>query len=218
MAINGPWFLGELNSNLDFSIHPLPIISETKERAKPYLTVEGAMVSAYTKNPKEAQNLASFLVSKESASIRAIKGKQSVATPKVYESPELANDPIQKAFLAQLNHSYPTPNRPEMSATWKPMSNAIGRVARKALTPKAALQGALQEYQIFTRPPPPAANPTPYIILGTLLLLGIFGYFGLQFNKHKKGIRDNWSAYLYVAPSAFAMLLLTIWLSLGRPP
>ena len=34
MAINGPWFLGEINPDIDFSVYPLPVISSTNERAK----------------------------------------------------------------------------------------------------------------------------------------------------------------------------------------
>lgn len=210
LAINGPWFLGEISNSINYSVHPLPVISETGERAKPYLTVEGVMLSAQAQHPKEATNLAEFLISKESATIRAKQGKQSVATTSAYQDPDLASNPIQQAFLAQLDYSVPMPNRPEMSATWEPMARAIRRIARGALTPKAAMITAQQEYDIYTKPPPPPANPVPYMILAGLLVLAGLGLGTKQFLKYKKDIRTNGFAYLYVAPAALAMLVLTV--------
>ena len=209
LAINGPWFLGEISDSINYSVHPLPVLSKTGERAKPYLTVEGVMLSAQAQHPKEATELASFLISTKSATIRAKEGKQSVTTKAAYLDPQLASDPIQQAFLAQLEYSVPMPNRPEMSATWEPMARAIRRIARGALTPKAAMITAQQEYDIYTKPPPPPANPLPYIIIAGLLILSGLGFATKQFLKHKKGIQAHGYAYLYVAPAALAMLVLT---------
>jgi arabinogalactan oligomer/maltooligosaccharide transport system permease protein len=209
LVINGPWFLGEISKDIDYSVHPLPIISKTGTRAKPYLTVEGAMISAQAQHPKEATKLAEFLASKEGATARALEGKQSVATTSAYEHPKISSDPIQKAFLIQLNHSIPMPNRPEMSATWEPMARAIRRIARGTLTPKAAMITAQQEYEVYTKPPPPPANPMPYFVLAGMFVLGLFGYAGRQWVAHRKEIRTNAYAYLYVAPAALAMLVLT---------
>ena len=102
------------------------------------------------------------------------------------------------------------PNRPEMSATWEPMARAIRRIARGALTPKAAMMTAQQEYEIYTKPPPEPSNPLPYQIVALFLIILGFGYAVQQWMRYKSEVRNNLTAYLYVAPATLAMLLLTV--------
>ncbi|MEC8381578.1 MAG: extracellular solute-binding protein [Myxococcota bacterium] len=208
-VINGPWFLGEINDNINYEVHPLPRISDNNQAAAPFLTVDGAMISGYATDPNAAAKLAQHLASTKSATRRAIEGKQSVATLSAYDNPQIANDPVIGAFRRQLDATVPMPNRPEMSATWEPMARAVRRISRKALTPQAALDQAQTEFDIVTRPPPPPANPTIYIILALMGLLGLVGWLGLQIRNHFDGMKKHWSAYLYVAPAAIAMTALT---------
>ena len=73
------------------------------------------------------------------------------------------------------------------------------------MSPETALTNA-KTGLIFTRPVPPAANPVPYLIILGLGILRIVGYLGWQLGI---AIRKNKFAYLYVAPAAIAMTLLT---------
>ncbi len=171
--------------------------------------MEAAFVSSQSVNPEQAKNLAVFLASTEASSIRAIQGRQSVATLSTYNDEKVSSDPILSAFKDQLSQTKPLPNQPKMSATWEPMARAIRRVSRGALTPKAALDQAQLEFSILTRPPPEQANTIPYLIIFGGLFLGLMAYIGRQILQHKAQIKEHWSSYLYVAPAAFAMTLLT---------
>jgi arabinogalactan oligomer/maltooligosaccharide transport system permease protein len=209
LVINGPWFLSSINEDINYEIHPLPIVSETGLSAAPFLSVEGAFLSAYSTHPTESVALAKFLGTTESAVHRAVKGRQTVATLEAYDNPKISDDPIIMAFRRQLEQTTPTPNTPQMSATWEPMARAVRRVNRGAMSPEVALAGAQTEFEIFTRPPPPEANPIPYLVFLGLGILSVFGYLGWQFKKNSVAIKRNKFAYLYVAPAAIAMTLLT---------
>lgn len=209
VVINGPWFISSIDPSISYEINPIPIVSETGKPASPFLSVEGAFLSAYSQYPKEAVRLAQYLGSAESSLYRATKGRQTVATLKTYQNDKVKNDPVIMAFRRQLERATPTPNIPEMSATWEPMARAIRRVNRGAMTPETALTNAQTEFEIFTRPVPPEANPVPYLAALGLFVLGILGYLGWQFRENSTAIRKNKLAYLYVAPAAIAMTLLT---------
>ena len=133
MVINGPWFLGEIREGVPFSVHPLPTVTETGRPAEPFLTVEAAFVSAESQRKEAAGRLARFLASEKGAVLRAVKGRQSVATMSAYSDPSLQSDRILDAFRKQLDLSRPLPNRPEMAATWEPMARAVRRVSRGEL-------------------------------------------------------------------------------------
>jgi arabinogalactan oligomer / maltooligosaccharide transport system permease protein len=210
MVVNGPWFLGEIASDIDFGVVPLPIVSATGEPARPFLTVEAAMISAHAAHPDEAIALAQFLASPEAALVRAIEGRQSVATLAAHEDPRVANDPQLAAFRAQLDATVPLPNRPEMGATWEPMARAQRRVARGTLEPEVAVRTAQKEYDIVTRPPPPEADSTLYVILAGLLSLGGFGFVVRGAWTQRAAIKKHRFAYTTVAPAALAMGILVV--------
>ena len=67
MTISGPWFLSSIADGVEYSIHPLPIVTDTQLPAKPLLTVEAAFVSAFSPNLDAAEDLAAHLASLEVA-------------------------------------------------------------------------------------------------------------------------------------------------------
>ena len=209
-VINGPWFLGEIDPSVDFAVSPLPVVSATGEPAAPFLTVEGVMVSGFAAQPEAASDLAQWLVSHDAALTRAVDGRQSVATLSAAEDPAVADDPVLQAFRAQLDATVPLPNRPEMAATWEPMARGLRRVTRGALTPDAAVRAAQQEFDIVMRPPPPAADPTPYLVFLALFVGGGLSWLGLRAWQARGQIREMGFAYLYVGPAALSMGLLVI--------
>ncbi len=210
MVISGPWFLGEVSPDVDFFIAPLPTVSQTGKPASPYLTVDGAFVSAYAEHPAEALDFARFLASPDAARRRALQGRQSVASLAAAADPDVAADPILSAFRRQLDASVPMPNVPEMQVTWEPMARALRRVTRHAMTPEAAVEGAQVEYQILTRPPPPPADPRPYVAVVGLALVGALAWFLPRAWRARRDARSYAYAYAYVAPAALSMAALVV--------
>jgi len=210
MVISGPWFLGEIGSQVHFGVAALPTVSATGQPAAPYLTVEGAFVSAYAKHASAARDLARYLAAPEAARVRAVQGRQAVTSQIAAADPAIATDPILSAFRTQLDAAVPMPSVPEMAATWEPQARALRRVTRHALTPEAAAKAAQQEYDIVSRPPPPATSPVPYLVVTGLALLGALGWFGPQVWRARRAVLQWRFAYAYVAPAALSMFALVV--------
>jgi len=208
MAINGPWFLGEIDKSVDFQISPLPTVSETGQAAAPLLTVEGAMVSAFSQHPDEARAFAAWLASPAAALTRATRGRQGVATLAALDDPAVAGDPVLSAFRAQLDHTIPTSSEPVMAATWEPMARALRRALRGASTPEEAVKQAQQELLVVSKPPPDEVDASPFWAAVTILALGGLGWIGLEAWRKRAEMRRSAHAYLYVAPAALSMALL----------
>ena len=210
MVINGPWFLGEIDSKLDIGIAPLPMMSDTQEPARPYLTVEAVQVSAQSQHHRAAWALAQWLAAHDQAVERAIQGRQSVATVSVYDDQRVVNDPILSAFKAQMDSAVPMSTDPLMAASWEPLARAIRRVMRGAHTPQSALDAAQTEFEVVIRPPPPPSNPTPYIIVAGLSFLGLLGWVGRNAWTQRHKIRSFSHAYRWIGPATLSMGILVI--------
>ncbi len=210
LAVNGPWFLGEIDPSVDFGIVPLPEVSATGRPAAPFLTVEAVLLSAYARQPEAATALARYLVTEEVAVVRAVEGRQAVATLSALSHPEVADDPILGAFRAQLEASVPTPNVPAMAATWEPQARALRRVLRGAQSPEDAVRAAQVEYNIVTAPAPPPADPRPYLALAAVVVAGLAVVGGRRFWAARKAVWAHRSAYGYVAPAFVGLALLVV--------
>ncbi|MBM4386673.1 MAG: extracellular solute-binding protein [Deltaproteobacteria bacterium] len=124
MVINGQWFLSEIEGNVNFGVVPLPAISPEK-KPKPFLTIEAVFMARNCKNKDAAIEAMKFLVSDESARIRALEGRQTVANKETYDIPEIKDDPIFEAFRRQAEDSIIIPSSPEMQVVWSTMDMAI---------------------------------------------------------------------------------------------
>ena len=165
-VINGPWFLGEIDKNVPYSVAVLPKVSESGEVMKPFLTVEAYLVSNHeTTNKKGAAEFGKFLVSHDAAKVRAVTGRQSVATASVYEDEEVATDEILNVFKKQAEVSVPMSNNPKMRMVWEPLAGALRKVLRGADTPENALESAQQQFKIFSKPLPKAQSPVVFVII-----------------------------------------------------
>lgn len=209
-VINGPWFLGEISDDVDFGLAPLPVITSEGRPAQPYLTVEGVLVSAHARNPEPARALAAHLVTPAVALRRAVDGRQAVTTLETLNAPAVQQDAVLAAFAAQLDSTMPMPNVPEMGKTWEPQARALRRVLRGAQSPEDAVRAAQTEFEIVSRPPPPEADGRPYLAIGIALMMAILGLIGRGAWQSRGQIRNNLSAYAYVAPAAIGMGLLVI--------
>lgn len=141
MVISGPWFRGEIAKDIHYKVALLPIISETNTRALPFMSSEGVMMSAKSKNKDAAFKVMKYLVNDESAYIMAKIGKQPVANKSVYSHKDIADDPFLPIFKKQIKYSIPMPSIPQMTFVWSPASSAINAVINGE-SPKKALDKA----------------------------------------------------------------------------
>lgn len=146
MVFSGPWFLGEISKNVDYGLAPLPTISEAGNKPiRPWITVEGVYIAGPSKNKDAAFEFAKFVTDVPAAKTLALEGRQTPANKGVYSDPQVAGDPVLKAFRKQVDVAVPMPNLPEMSMVWSPATTAMNTVVKKAATPKAALDEAQKE-------------------------------------------------------------------------
>ena len=210
MVINGPWFLGEISEDISFAVAVLPVVSDTGVRGRPFLTAEALMVSAHTSHPEAALEVARLLTSDESATIRAVQGRQAVANRATWEDPRVGGDPVLAVFRAQLPETVPMSNRPEMRSVWEPAQMAMRRLLRGSASPAEAVATAQQRFRILTRPPPPPADTTIYIAAFVLVVFALFFMLWRHARKTSmvQGIRSNLHAYAYLGPMALTVLAL----------
>jgi arabinogalactan oligomer/maltooligosaccharide transport system substrate-binding protein len=143
MVFNGPWFIGEISPSIDYGLAVLPTIDEAGGKPmRPWLTIEGAYVSASSRQKEAAYDFVRFLASKEAGLILALEGRQLHTNAAVYRDPRVSRDTVLKAFHDQLASAEPMPNRAEMTMVWSPATTAMNKVVKGNSTPEAALQEA----------------------------------------------------------------------------
>ena len=131
---------------VDYGLAPLPTISENGNKPmRPWITVEGVYVAAPSKSKDAAYEFAKYLTDVPAARVMALEGRQTPANKGVYADPQVAGDPVLKAFRQQVDVAIPMPNLPEMSMVWSPATTAMNVIVKKAATPKAALDQAQKE-------------------------------------------------------------------------
>ena len=140
MVLSGPWFLSEVEEDVDVGLAVLPTIDEAGgEPMGPWLTVEGIYISAGSKHKEEAYELLKYMVSDEAALVMSTEGGQLPSNIAVYENPEVADDPVLSAFRAQLETAVPMPNYAEMTLMWSPVTTAMNKIVKGSASPEVAL-------------------------------------------------------------------------------
>jgi arabinogalactan oligomer/maltooligosaccharide transport system substrate-binding protein len=143
MIFSGPWFLGEIDPSIEWGLAMLPAVDDAgKMPLRPWMTVEGAFVAAPSKHKDAAYDFVKFLTDLPSARVMALEGRQSPSNAAVYADPQVAKDPVLKAFKAQVDVAVPMPNLPEMSMTWSPVTIMMASIAKRTIAPQAALDKA----------------------------------------------------------------------------
>lgn len=210
-VINGPWFLGEIGKNVPYSVAVLPKVSSTGESMRPFLTVEAYLISNHETTDKAgAAAFGKFLVSHSAAKVRAITGRQSVATVSVYEDEEVATDEILNVFKKQAEVSVPMSNNPKMRMVWEPLAGALRKILRGADTAENALDGAQQQFKIFSKPLPAAQSPVVFVIILVVAALAGLVFTVRQIKKYKffEKLISSPTPYIYLFPAMFSMLVL----------
>lgn len=212
MVISGPWFTGEIEPNVPYSIHPLPIVSETGKPMVPFLGVEAAFVSSRSAQPEVAQAFAKFLSLGDATVTRVTLGRQIPAELAAYENAAVAKDQMVSAFRAVAERGTPTPNTLEMARVWEPMKLALRAVLQGGVSPSDAGQLAERRYRALNREAPPTTTPFPWIVgLG----LGLMAFGGWQLRQARgKSFAQRYPeagrGLLYVAPAATGLFVLVI--------
>jgi arabinogalactan oligomer/maltooligosaccharide transport system substrate-binding protein len=148
MVLNGPWALGEISPSIKYGLAVLPILDEAgKKPMRPWLTIEGAYVSASSKQKEQAYDFAKFLASEEAGLILALEGRQLHTNAAIYKDKRVAGDVVLKAFHDQLSSAEPMPNQAEMTMVWSPATTAMNKIVKGASTPEAALKEASETIQ-----------------------------------------------------------------------
>jgi arabinogalactan oligomer/maltooligosaccharide transport system substrate-binding protein len=142
MVINGPWFRGEIDPKIKYGVSLLPVISPIGKPAIPFLTVEGIIMSAKSKNKDAAFKVMDYFSNNATSLIFATKGKMISANKSVYLDKKIKADPLITGFRAQVIQSMPMPNAPEMTMVWSPATTAMNKAFLGALSPADALSEA----------------------------------------------------------------------------
>lgn len=212
LVISGPWFTGEIDATVPWSIHPLPSVSETGLPMAPFLGVEAAFVSSHSPQPELAQELALFLSVGDATITRVTLGRQIPAELAAYDAPVVAQDKTIAAFREVAKRGTATPNTLEMARVWEPMKLALRAVLQGGASPADAGALAQRRYRALNREKPEDANPIPYVVV---LVLGVAGFAAFQFRKTKglsfsRRYPEAGRGLAYVAPAAVGLGVLVI--------
>jgi len=211
-AISGPWLAADLPKSLSYHVVPIPSVIEGGAPARPFLTVEGAMLAPKPRDPVLARALLAALVSKESAVTRAVTGRQIVATRSAWDSDVIKDDPFLAGFSRAVKLAIPMPTSPAMRAAWEPTTRAIQKVLRRDLAPRAAMDEALHRFLDVTRPLPSSRDPR-----ALLVVIGLFGLYvayralaAARDPDFRARVRSSLPAYAYVTHAAIVVMLLVV--------
>lgn len=148
MVFNGPWFIGEISPSVNYGLAVLPVIDEAgKKPMRPWLTIEGAYVSASSKQKEQAYDFVKFLASEEAGLVLALEGRQLHTNAAIYKDKRVNGDVVLNAFHEQLSSAEPMPNRAEMTMVWSPATTAMNKIVKGNATPEAALKEASDAIQ-----------------------------------------------------------------------
>ncbi|HEX9983008.1 MAG TPA: extracellular solute-binding protein [Thermoanaerobaculia bacterium] len=148
IVFSGPWFLEEVSPKIQWALAPLPTIDEAGGKPmRPWISVEGVYIAAPSKKKDAAFEFAKYLTDTPAAKIMALEGSQQPANRAVYNDPQVAANPVLKAFRTQLDTGVPMPNVPEMTMMWSPVTTAMNAIVKKSSTPAAAFNAAQKEVE-----------------------------------------------------------------------
>ena len=153
MALEGPWFTGDIAQGVPWAVTTLPIVSETGKPAAPFFSAEGVLMSARAHDKDAAFAVMQFLADDASARARAEAAGQIVPNVHAYDDGALARDATQAAFRAQLAHTVLIPAAPAMRMVWTPYMTALAKVQTGGTSPSDALLEVEREVRRYAEPP-----------------------------------------------------------------
>ncbi|MGI9255815.1 MAG: sugar ABC transporter substrate-binding protein [Salinispira sp.] len=138
MIITGPWALDRIRqSGIDYGIAPIP------GGGRPFLGVQGFMVSAFSENiPMATAFLTEFVAATEPMRVLYEEGGRP---PAYLPALEQVSDPDMLAFGAAGIEGLPMPAIPEMSAVWASWGDAVTLVMQGQVTAREAFENAASQ-------------------------------------------------------------------------
>jgi arabinogalactan oligomer / maltooligosaccharide transport system substrate-binding protein len=119
MHITGPWNIKNFkDAGIDFGVASLPALPGDKTPCASFSGTRAMFVSAYSNNPEQAADFATFLMTPE---IQQLRFKITGAMPAINTK---VDSPYIPGFLKQLNYAFPMPSIPQMGAYWDAMNSA----------------------------------------------------------------------------------------------
>lgn len=204
-VISGPWFTADLDRPI--AAAPLPIVSETGEPARPYLTVDGAYLAAQAQHPELARDLAAFIAGPAGSQLRQDVGGQAVTRTDIAGA-----SPLVQTLREQAQQAVVMPTHPNISAVWEAQARALRRVMRASASPEEAGAEAQAMYKALARDTPEPASPTPFLAALGALMLGAVGLLAVRLRdpELRAQLAASRSDYLWIAPATLAMLALVV--------
>jgi arabinogalactan oligomer/maltooligosaccharide transport system permease protein len=209
--LGGPWLASELGDRVAYRVVPLPPIANAG-KMRPYATVDAAFLTPTGATRADARTFIHMLGDEPSARIRAEVGGQVVTTNAYWTSAGERAPALLEAFRAAAADSVVMPSSVAMRATWVPAQNAIRKVLRGEMAPAEALVEAKGRYDDVMRPPPASPSPTPLVLLGSLVLVGL-AFLAVQRARapgFAQQLKASLPAYAYVTHSALAVFVLVV--------
>ncbi|MCS7217313.1 MAG: maltose ABC transporter substrate-binding protein [Candidatus Bipolaricaulota bacterium] len=140
MVITGPWFVGRAKAaGIDIGVAPIPPIQG--KAPKPFVGVQGVMVSAFSPNlPLIYDFLFNYFATKATMLALYARDPRIPAFLPAYQ--EVAADPILRGFAESIAQGVPMPNIPQMSAVWGAWYDAMAMIGNQQMEPAEALKKA----------------------------------------------------------------------------
>ena len=204
-VISGPWFVAEMDRPI--AAAPLPIVSETGQPAKPYLTVDAIFLADQAANPTDARAFMSWLAGEQGARIRQDVGRQAVSWATV-----TSDDPLLRVLAEQAEHAIPMPSDPDIQNVFEAQARALREVLRGTASSQTAAAGAQTYYAILSRPPPPPVAVWPYLVLMGVVALGVLVWVGAPLREARFRatiVAHRWD-YAWILPAGLAMTALVL--------
>ena len=138
MFITGPWVLGDLRAaNINYGIAKIPMMKQTP---RPFVGVQGFMVSAFGKNKLLAQTFLTEFVATDEA-MQALYDAVPAA-PSWLPLRERVTDPDLATFALSGADGEPMPAIPQMSAVWEAWGKAVTLIFQQQQDPDQAMDDA----------------------------------------------------------------------------
>lgn len=138
----GPWELATVrNAGIDYGFIPIPPING--QPARPFVGVQGFMISSFSANKLLAQAFLNEYIATTETMLRLFE--LDPRPPAYLPALERIDDPDMEAVAQAAAVGIPMPAIPQMAAVWTAWSDALTLVANQELEPKAALDDAVAQ-------------------------------------------------------------------------
>jgi len=140
MVVTGPWAIGIARAGgIDVGVAPIPTIDGGTP--KPFVGVQGVMVSAFSPNLAIVKDfLFNYFATYATMLALYQKDPRIPAFLPVYEA--VKGDPILRGFAESIANGVPMPNIPQMSAVWGAWYDAMALIGDQTKEPEVALKEA----------------------------------------------------------------------------